>query len=245
MLEKRVALVTGATRGIGYGIARLLADNGFFIAAVGTRENGEDFGGVYISGDISREADRRRVIDTVYEKCGRLDILVNNAGVAPLVRGDLLDMTEESLDRLLSINLKGTFFLTQYAAKRMTEQKNIETPRMIITVTSISAETSSTSRGEYCISKAGLSMAVKLFADRLAGDGICVYELRPGVIETDMTACVKDKYEEKIAGGLLPIARMGKPEDIGRVVLALSSGLFSYVTGEVINVDGGFHISRL
>ena len=165
--------------------------------------------------------------------------------MAPLVRGDLLDMSEESLDRLIGINLKGTFFLTQYAAKRMIKQKDIDTPRMIITITSISADTASISRGEYCISKAGLAMTTKLFADRLAPEGICVYEVRPGIIETDMTAVVKDRYDALIEGGLLPIKRMGQPSDVGKIVLGLASGLFAYSTGDIIHADGGFHISRL
>lgn len=246
MIDNRVALVTGATRGIGFGIAETLCAGGFTVAAVGTRPEGTVFGdGCYIQCDISSASDRQRAVDTVYEKYGRLDVLVNNAGVAPLVRGDLLDMSEESLDRLLSINLKGTFFLTQYAAKRMIEQKSIETPRMIVTITSISAETASVSRGEYCISKAGLAMTTKLFADRLACEGINVYEVRPGIIETDMTAGVKAKYDALIEGGILPIKRMGKPADVARIVLGLTTGLFAYSTGDVIHADGGFHISRL
>lgn len=246
MHGKRVALVTGATRGIGRGIAEVLTADGITVCAVGTGKEGPSYGdGIYIQCDISKEADRIRAIDRIYDTYGRLDILVNNAGVAPLVRGDLLDMPEESLDRLIGINLKGTFFLTQYAAKRMIKQKDIDTPRMIITITSISADTASISRGEYCISKAGLAMTTKLFADRLAPEGICVYEVRPGIIETDMTAVVKDRYDALIEGGLLPIKRMGQPSDVGKIVLGLTSGLFAYSTGDIIHADGGFHISRL
>ena len=241
---KPVALVTGATRGIGRGIALRLAQGGFTVAAVGTRPEGDSYNGIYIQGDISDASDRVRIVDTVYDQFGRLDVLVNNAGVAPLVRGDLLDMSEESLDRLLSINLKGTFFLTQYAAKRMIA-KPTDAFRAIIIVSSISAVTSSTSRGEYCISKAGLSMTATLFADRLAEYGINVYEIRPGIIETDMTAVVKDKYDALIEGGLLPIKRMGQPDDIAVTVEALANGALRYTTGEIIHADGGFHISRL
>lgn len=255
-MNKSYVLVTGGARGIGRGISLYLASHGFTVAAVGTRDESavaefvaelQSYGAdnSYIQGDISNHDDRIRIIDTFYEQYGRLDILVNNAGVAPNVRADLLEMTEESFDRVLGINLRGAFFLTQYAASKMIADTPTDTPRMIITTTSISAETSSINRGEYCISKAGLSMMVKLFADKLAPYGINSYELRPGIIETDMTAGVKGKYEEKIAGGLLPIARMGCPDDIAKVVYALATGLFAYTTGGVINVDGGFTLSRL
>ncbi len=256
MTNRSYVLVTGGARGIGRGISLYLAAHGFTVAAVGTRDEasvceflselrsyGED--NTYIQGDISDHDDRIRIVDTFYERYGRLDVLVNNAGVAPRVRADLLEMSEESFDRVLGINLRGAFFLTQYAASKMIADEPNGTPKMIITTTSISAETSSPNRGEYCISKAGLSMMVKLFADRLAPYGIGSYEIRPGIIETDMTAGLKNVYEEKIAGGLLPIARMGKPEDIAKVVYALASGLFTYTTGGVINVDGGFTLSRL
>lgn len=239
-----VALVTGATRGIGKGIASMLAENGYIVAAVGTRESGDSYNGIYIQGDISNADDRKRIVDTVYDKYGQLNILVNNAGVAPLERMDLLDMTIESMDRLLDINLKGTFFLTQYAASKMITDTS-DLPKMIINITSISSDTSSVNRGEYCISKAGLSMVTKLFADRLSEYGINVYEIRPGIIETDMTEKVKDKYTSMIDGGLLPIARMGQPQDVAKAVLALANGGLLYSTGEVIHVDGGFHLRRL
>ena len=249
-------LVTGGARGIGRAISLLLAENGFTVAAVGTRPEDavgdflaelRGFGerNMYIQGDISSREDRERIVDTFYDTFGRLDILVNNAGVAPNVRADLLEMSEESFDRVLGINLRGAFFLTQYAANRMIKDAPGESPRMIITTTSISAETSSVNRGEYCISKAGLSMVVKLFAERLAPHGINSYEIRPGIIETDMTAGVKSKYEEKIGAGLLPIARMGKPEDVAKAVFALARGDLAYTTAAVINVDGGFTLSRL
>ena len=249
-------LVTGGARGIGRAISLRLAEQGHTVAAVGTRPEeavseflselrsyGAD--NFYIQGDISSHEDRRRIVDTVYDRFGRLDILVNNAGVAPSVRADLLEMSEDSFDRVLGINLRGAFFLTQYAASRMIADEPTKAPRCIITTTSISAETSSVNRGEYCISKAGLSMAVRLFADRLAPHGINSYEIRPGIVETDMTAGVKDKYQSKIDAGLLPIARMGQPDDVAKAVCALARGDLAYTTGAVINIDGGFTLSRL
>lgn len=257
MIKNPIAVVTGSARGIGRGISLLLANNGFTVVAAATREpddlsvseyiselNNTRSGSVYVRTDISLDSDRRALIDTAYNRFGRLDILVNNAGVAPVVRSDLLEMSEESLDRLIDINLKGTFFLSQYAARRMIDCPT-DAPRMIINTTSISAETVSINRGEYCITKAGLSMVTKLFADRLAQYGICVYELRPGIIETDMIKPVKSKYDMLIQNGLIPIGRMGQPEDVGRVVLALAKGYFTYCTGQIINIDGGFHLSRL
>ena len=258
MTTKKTALVTGASRGIGRGISTILAQNGITVCGVGTKPadavteyeselKSYDADSFYLQGDISNAEDRENIINTVYERFGHLDFLINNAGVAPLQRCDILEMSEESMQRLLDINLKGTFFLTQLAARRMIEERKAGNTdfKMITLVTSISAETSSTSRGEYCVSKAGLHMATKLFADRLAEDRINVYELRPGIIATDMTAVVHDKYAKLIEGGLLPIKRMGEPADIGRAVLGLTSGLFAYSTGDVINLDGGFHISRL
>ena len=261
MTIKPTALITGATRGIGRGIAMYLAHKDYKICAVGTRDasdeavsafiagitaicGGDNF--AYVKGDIANEADRKNIVDTAYDKFGQLNVLINNAGVAPLVRADLLDMSEESFDRVLDINLKGTFFLTQYAAKRMIEEpQSDDVCNMIINVTSISTDVASINRGEYCISKSGLSMVTKLFADRLSGHGINVYEIRPGIIETDMTSTVKEKYENLIDGGLLPIKRMGKPEDVAKTVFALTSGLLAYSTGEVINVDGGYMLRRL
>ncbi|MBQ8552142.1 MAG: 3-ketoacyl-ACP reductase [Clostridia bacterium] len=248
------AIVTGASRGIGRGISLMLAEKGYKIIAAATREpdaveeyiselknrSPESF---YVSCDISKPECRARLLDEA-EKSGGFDILINNAGAAPLVREDLLDMSEESLDRLLSINLKGTFLLSQAAAKALIKRES-DARKMIINITSISADTASINRGEYCISKAGLSMVTKLFADRLAPHGINVYELRPGIIETDMTAIVKDKYTAMIEGGLLPIKRMGKPEDIAKAVYALTEGYFTYTTGSVMNIDGGFTLSRL
>ncbi len=248
------AIVTGASRGIGRGISLMLAAKGYKIIAAATREpeavkeyidelqklSPESF---YVACDISKPECRAHLLEEA-QNAGGFDILVNNAGAAPLVREDLLNMSEESLDRLLTINLKGTFLLTQAAAKLLVERKT-DAHKMIINITSISAETSSTSRGEYCISKAGLSMVTKLFADRLAEYGINVYELRPGIIETDMTSVVKGKYDALIDGGLLPIKRMGQPEDIAKAVYALCEGYFTYTTGSVMNIDGGFALSRL
>ncbi len=250
---KKTVIVTGASRGIGRAVSLKLAADGFAVvaAARGTAEKAAEYVGelqklspesIYVSADISSEEDGRRLVDTAFDRFGGLDILVNNAGVAPTERRDILEMTEESMQRLLDINLKGTFFLTQYAANRMLAAKCGE---MIINVTSMSAYTASISRGEYCISKAGLSMATELFAARLAEYGINVYEIRPGIIRTDMTAAVTEKYEAMIAGGLLPISRMGTPEDIAGAVSAVASGALPYSTGEVINVDGGFHIRTL
>ena len=250
----KTAIVTGASRGIGRGISTMLASKGYRIIAVGTREPEAvseyidelkklSPDSTYVAADISKPECREKIFSTA-EQLGGFDILVNNAGCAPLVRQDLLEMTEESLDRLLNINLKGTFFMCQSAAKYLIDRKTGNN-KMIINITSISAETSSLNRGEYCISKAGLSMVTKLFADKLAAYGINVYELRPGIIETDMTACVKDKYEKMIDGGLLPIKRMGQPSDIAKAVYALAEGYFAYTTGSVMNIDGGFTLSRL
>lgn len=250
---KKTVIVTGASRGIGRAVSLRLASDGFIViaAARADAEKAADYIGelqeispesMYVSADISSAGDRERLVDTAFERFGRLDILVNNAGVAPTERRDILEMTEESMQRLLDINLKGTFFLTQYAARRMLA---CGTGDMIINVTSMSAYAASINRGEYCISKAGLAMATELFAARLAGEGIRVYEIRPGIIRTDMTAVVTEKYEAQIAAGLLPIARMGTPQDIACAVSALAGGALPYSTGEVINVDGGFHLRTL
>lgn len=252
-----VALVTGGARGIGAAISLELAKNNFTVAVCGTRSEDDvrPFmdslreicpAAAYIRGDIA--ADAAAIIDGVFDRFGCLDVLVNNAGVAPNVRADLLEMTPDSFDRVLGVNLRGTFFLTQYAARRMLEQRNKASTRSfaaVITLTSISADTSSVNRGEYCISKAGSSMAVKLFAERLAPEGINVYEVRPGIIATDMTAAVRGKYDALIDGGLLPIARMGEGGDVAKVVLALALGYHSYSTGAVFFADGGFELRRL
>ncbi len=254
-MSKKTAIVTGSSRGIGKATAIRLAELGFTVICSARSEESSEAvvslmdeirklspDSLYVRTDISNDEDRKNLIDTVFSKFGRLDVLVNNAGVAPDVRVDILQMKKESMDKVLSINLYGTFFLTQYAANKMIENKCGDA---IINVTSMSAYTSSTNRGEYCISKAGASMIVTLFADRLAEYGINVYEIRPGIIETDMTSKVKGKYDNLIEGGLLPIKRMGQPEDVARTIGALAEGNLAYSTGEIINVDGGFHIRRL
>jgi 3-oxoacyl-[acyl-carrier protein] reductase len=261
-----VALITGASRGIGRGIALELAKTGHNLvinfagnetAARQTEadcitvahEAGHTIRAEVCQADISVAVDRVRLVQFTKEQFGRIDLLVNNAGVAPNIRADLLDATEESFDRLLAINAKGPFFLTQLVAKAMVEQlrtpnSELRTPK-IITITSVSAYTASVNRGDYCVSKAALSMLTPLFAARLAEHGIGVFEIRPGIIATDMTGPVKEKYDQLIANGLTPIKRWGTPEDIGRAVAAVASGAFPFSTGEVINVDGGFHLRRL
>ena len=257
-MEKEVALITGAGRGIGLGIAEKLADYGFDIVVddvwgrkdvQGELDKVQEKGGsvLYVQADISLSHERIRLIDEIKSEYGRLDLLVNNAGVAPKERLDILEATEDSFDRVIGINLKGPYFLTQLAANWMIEQKQTHEERnpKIVNISSISAFTSSPSRGEYCISKAGISMMTKLYADRLAEYGIQVFEIRPGVIETDMTKTVKEKYDRLINEGMTPIKRWGVPEDIGKTVAAIATGAFPFSTGEVIHVDGGFHLHRL
>lgn len=249
-----VALITGASRGIGRGIALELARIGWsaIINYAGNeaaaRQTADDCTKLapearfeICQADISKPGDRARLLAFCKEKFGRLDMLVNNAGIAPKVRADILEAGEESFDHLIDVNLKGPYFLTQQVAKWMVEQKQGK----IVSVTSVSAYTASVNRGDYCVSKAGLAMMTKLFAARLAEFGIGVYEIRPGVIETDMTGPVKAKYDKMIADGLTPIKRWGKPEDIGRAVAAIAQDLMPFSTGEVINVDGGFHLRTL
>jgi NAD(P)-dependent dehydrogenase (short-subunit alcohol dehydrogenase family) len=261
MTHRSVSLVTGAGRGIGRGIAVELAKLGHAVVVnyAGNakaaeeclrfvREAGGD--GITAQADVSVSIDRERLVQETIDAYGRIDLLVNNAGVAPNVRADLLEAGEESFDRLININLKGPYFLTQIVARRMIEQVHRDDvsafglPR-IITVTSISAYAASVNRGDYCVAKAGLSMMTALFAARLAEYGINVYEVRPGVIATDMTEGVKEKYDRMIEQGAWPIRRWGRPEDIGRAVAAIARGDFPYSTGEVFNVDGGFHLRTL
>lgn len=230
------ALVTGGTRGIGRGIAEKLRDEGWEVT-VSCRTPRDIPGIKCVAADNSVPEERARLL----EEAGDIELLVNNAGIAPRVRADLLDMSEESMDELLKVNLNGPFFLTQQAAKGMIARGR----GMIINISSMSAYTVSVNRGEYCISKAGISMMTQLFAARLAEYGIPVYEIRPGIIRTDMTSKVTEKYDALINGGLLPIARWGTPEDIAEAVSVLAEGRLRYSTGEVINVDGGFHIQRL
>jgi len=265
-MNRPLAIVTGSARGIGRGIAEKLLREGYDVLLSDIQPDvqkdeileplkSEGFSGHcdYKKCDIALRDDREAIFSYVASEYGRLDVLVNNAGVAPLVREDLLNMSGESLDRLLDINLKGTFFMCQSAANLMLKLGDSglgdgdkeRLPRRIINISSISSYTSSTNRGEYCISKAGISMMTKVFADRLASENILVFEIRPGIILTDMTEAVKDKYEKLIEGGLTPIGRMGQPKDVADMVYAACSGLLDFTTGQVLNADGGFHLRRL
>lgn len=270
----RVALITGASRGIGRGIALALAEAGFDLllnyrtqtkaaeeaAALclqAARHAGHNIRVETACADIGLNADRARLIAAARLTFSRLDLLVNNAGVAPERRDDLLDATEESFERMMRINVQGPYFLTQLVARWMIEQTRAHpspsTPRnpnpsfrpKIVTITSISASTASTQRGDYCVSKAALSMLTPLFASRLAEHGVGVFEIRPGIIATDMTAPVREKYDRLIEEGLLPIRRQGTPEDVGLAVRAIAEDRFPYSTGEILHVDGGFHLRRL
>jgi len=259
-----VAIVTGASRGIGEAIAKELSALGYALvvnyfdfqdgrqddsAAMQTQKAIADAGGKceILRGDISSSEDRQKLVDFTKDKFGRCDMLVNNAGVAPARRLDILEATEQSYDRVMNINLKGPYFLTQLVANWMIAQKRAapEKSFRICSTSSISAYTSSPSRGEYCLSKAGLSMMTKLYADRLAEYEIGVFEICPGVIMTDMTSVVKDKYDKLIADGLTPTKRWGMPEDIAKAVGVIAEGKLDFSTGQVINVDGGFHLRRL
>ncbi len=255
---KRVALVTGGSRGIGRGIAESLADSGFDLAINGRRDSTAVADVVrsleqrnatihYCRGDVASAADRLAIIDAIRNRFGRLDVLVNNAGVAPEVRADLLDATEASFDRLMSINLKGPYFLTQLAARWMIEQRVADAgfSGVIVNISSVSATEASIDRGDYCISKAGIAMATQLWAFRLAEHGIAVYEVRPGIITTDMTAPVREKYEKLLVEGLTVEPRWGMPEDIGRAVAMLARGDLTYATGNVLHIDGGLTLRRL
>ena len=251
-------MVTGGSRGIGSGICTALGKHGWNVAVNYRRDNAaaldtvaaiEKSGGkgIAVQADIGMDTERELLLKSIRKQWGRLDLLVNNAGMAPRQRTDLLEMSESSFDEVMATNLKGPFFLTQAAAKWMLElQQNqgVERP-VIINIGSISAYTASVNRGEYCISKAGIGMMTALFADRLAGYGILVYELRPGIISTDMTAGVQAKYDHLIEDGLLPIQRWGTPKDVANAVIALAEGYLPYSTGEIINIDGGFHLRRL
>jgi 3-oxoacyl-[acyl-carrier protein] reductase len=258
MHPNRVAVVTGASRGIGRGIALTLAECHLDLvvnyvnqreAAAAVQDETRQRGAraEICQADISQAGDRLRLVEFVKQQFGRVDVLVNNAGVPPSVREDILQSSEQSFDRVMAINLKGPFFLTQQFAQWMVkEHQQFPTVRpMIINISSISAYTASTTRADYCISKAGLSMMTQLYADRLAEFEIPVFEIRPGIVQTDMTSAVKEKYDHLIDGGLTPIRRWGQPEDVGRAVAAIVQGYFPFSTGEVINVDGGFHLRRL
>lgn len=258
MADRRVALVTGGSRGIGYGIAEALARRGMDVVINGRREAAdvaeaiaglEAHGGrvLYVRGDVAEAASRAGMIDEIKAHFGRLDVLINNAGVAPNVRADVLEAGEESFDRLININLKGPYFLTQLVANWMIEQREAdpEFDGVIINVGSISATVASVNRGDYCISKAGIAMATQLWAARLAEYGIDVFEIRPGIIATDMTAGVTEKYDKLIEGGLTLQKRWGTPEDIGRACSVLAAGELTYATGQVLVIDGGLTASRL
>ena len=257
-IVKRIALVTGGSRGLGFGIAAALAREGFDLAICGVREEAAAAealaklraGGrevLYVQADVSKTADRQRLLAAVRERFGQLNVLVNNAGIAPRVRRDILEATEESFDEVLSVNLRGPYFLTQAVARWMIEQKQAqpEDGACIVNVSSVSATLVSTGRGEYCISKAGLSMATQLWAARLGEFGIGVFEVRPGIAQTDMTAAVRAKYDKLIAEGLLVQPRWGTPDDTGRAVAMLARGDLPYSTGQVIMVDGGLTLPRL
>lgn len=254
----KVAFITGGTRGIGLGIAKSLAQKGFDLALNGMRDKDsvlpvleelEKYGiqAEYFQGNIGSKEDRSRILEGILEKFGKINVLVNNAGVAPKVRADILDVVEEDFDYVIDTNMKGTFFLSQAVAKSMikSKEKNPEDFFTIITITSISAVLASTNRVAYCMSKSGLSMMNQTFAVRLAEYDIPVFEVRPGIIETDMTAGVKEKYEAQIANGLTLEPRMGKPEDIGKTVAALAEGTLTYGTGQIITLDGGMTVGRL
>lgn len=254
---KKTAIITGASRGIGYAIAKKLGQEGcnVVILATGAQEKYKDALGEltalgidwhYVQGSVDDAASRARLVREAVARFGRIDILVNNAGVAPLVRNDLLEMTEESFDRVVGINTKGTLFLSQLVAKQMIAQPQCFAGKgHIVNVGSCSAEVSSTMRGEYCISKAGLAMVTTLLADRLAAEGIVVNEVRPGVIATDMTSVVTAKYDKMFADGVFPIARWGSVEDVANMVSVFCSDNMRYTTGSFVDVDGGFHIKRL
>lgn len=256
--QKKVAIITGSGRGIGRGTAVELAKAGWTIVINGSRNPeqpqetlaavraaGSD--GMVIMADISSAADRQRIVEETLQAYGRIDLLVNNAGIGPRVRMDILEVGEQSMNEVMNVNLIGPFFLTQLVAKAMIDliaRKVVQTPK-IINIGSISATVSSTNRPEYCLSKAAVAMSTLLYADRLADEGINVYEIRPGIIMTPLTARVKEKYDRLISEGIMPIKRWGQPEDVGKAILAIAEGYLPYSTGQVINVDGGFHIQRL
>jgi NAD(P)-dependent dehydrogenase (short-subunit alcohol dehydrogenase family) len=252
---KPVAFITGGNRGIGRGIAWSLAGAGFDlvlldlarnedteITLTGARERGAR--AEFVAADLAHIAGHAVALDAVWAAGGRIDCLVNNAGVSVAQRGDMLEVTPASFDHVIGVNLRGTFFLTQAVARRMIAEAAGEHPRSIITITSSNAEIASPERAEYCVAKAGLGMMVRLFAVRLAAAGIGVYDIRPGLIRTDMTRASTAKYDRLLAEGLTPIARWGEPDDVGRAVAVLARGELPFVTGEVIHVDGGMHIHR-
>lgn len=254
----KVALVTGGSRGIGFGVAEALARSGYDVVISGRRDctsvlaalehlRGHGTRAEYVQADVCSKADRKRLIGTVDEIFGRLDVLVNNAGIAPRVRTDILEASEESFDELISINLKGPYFLTQAVANWMIREKKSDASYRgcIINISSVSATVASINRGDYCISKAGIAMATKLWTVRLAEFGIDVYEIRPGIIATDMTSAVKSKYNAMFENGLLLEKRWGTPEDIGKAAAMLTRGDLPYASGSVLMLDGGLTLERL
>jgi len=256
MNERPRALITGAGRGIGRAIAWALAESGHDVVVndlaedAAARETLDGIAGrgaraAFLAGDIADLAGHPRLIERACAAFGALEVLVNNAGISVRRRGDMLDVTPESYDELMAVNLRGPFFLTQAVARRWLAEERADRPRTIINVSSANAEMVSVERAEYCLSKTGLAMMTKLFAVRLAEAGIAVFEIRPGVIRTDMTAVAKERYDGLIAGGLTPIRRWGEPDDVGRVAAALATGAFRFSTGEAFHVDGGLHIHRL
>lgn len=260
---KPVVLVTGSSRGLGRGVACCLASAGYSVAVHYAHNQhaaeqtaaecrllatGPDQRFVLVQGNVGEPAGRRRLFEQTLEAFGHVDALVNNAGIAPRVRADILDATEESFDEVIGVNLKGPYFLSQLAVRYWLSrpgQSRLPTGYKLIFVSSLSADTASTNRGEYCISKAGLAMAAQLWAVRLAADGIQVIELRPGIMATDMTSGVREKYDKLIAGGIVPQLRWGQPSDVGRAVESILAGHFPFSTGDVLNIDGGFHLRRL
>jgi 3-oxoacyl-[acyl-carrier protein] reductase len=257
-MSTKIALVTGAGRGIGRSTAIALAKNGWNIvvnfhkdeaAAMVTLHLVKSAGslGISVKADISAADDRTRLLSETLSQFGHIDLLVNNAGIAPLKRVDILETSEESYEEVMGVNLKGPFFLTQAVARemvRMVKEGTIREPK-IINIGSMSAYTSSINRAEYCLSKAGMAMMTRLYADRLAESGINVYEIQPGIVATDMTTPAREKYDRLIAEGLTPIRRWGQPEEVAQAVLAIAEGYLPFSTGEVIHVDGGFHLKRL
>ena len=243
----RIALVTGGSRGIGLGVAQALRTDGFEVAICGMRPTCdlEDF--FYVQCDVSDRSARAKLLDAIRQRFGKLHVLVNNAGIAPKVRADILEATEESFEQLIRTNLQGPYFLTQAVARWMIEQQKADPSWQgaIVNVSSISATVASVNRGDYCISKAGVAMATQLWAARLGEFGIPAFEVRPGVIKTDMTAGVTEKYDKLLAGGLTIQPRWGFPEDVGKAVAGLARGDFPYSTGQVVMVDGGLTVQRL
>jgi len=255
---RRTALVTGGTRGIGLGIARALAAADWNLVVTGVRPATDvatvlddlqrsGITATYLASDVSSAADRIALVEAIRARHGALHALVNNAGRAPRVRADLLDATEESFEELVRTNLQGPYFLTQALARDMVgrREKDPDYHPSIVFVTSVSADMASINRGDYCVSKAGLAMTVKLFAARLAAHGIPVFEVRPGIIDTDMTSRVRDVYDRRIADGLVPDRRWGTPDDVGRAVASLVNGSLPYATGSVVHIDGGLSVPRL